>query len=32
MILDASSLAEVAPLELPLVLPHGLHGSWSANG
>ena len=28
VILDAASLAEVAVLELPLALPHGLHGSW----
>lgn len=29
VILDASSLAEVAVLELPLAIPHGLHGSWA---
>jgi all-trans-8'-apo-beta-carotenal 15,15'-oxygenase len=29
VILDAASLAEVAVLELPLAVPHGLHGSWS---
>lgn len=28
VILDAASLEEVAVLELPLALPHGLHGSW----
>jgi all-trans-8'-apo-beta-carotenal 15,15'-oxygenase len=28
VILDAATLAEVAVLELPLALPHGLHGSW----
>jgi all-trans-8'-apo-beta-carotenal 15,15'-oxygenase len=28
VILDAASLAEVAVLELPLAVPHGLHGSW----
>ncbi|MFN9070937.1 MAG: carotenoid oxygenase family protein [Cyanobacteriota bacterium] len=28
VILDAASMAEVAVLELPLALPHGLHGSW----
>ena len=28
-ILDAASLAEVAVLELPLAVPHGLHGSWA---
>ncbi|MFO7627923.1 MAG: carotenoid oxygenase family protein [Prochlorococcaceae cyanobacterium] len=30
VILDAASLAEVAVLELPLAIPHGLHGSWVA--
>ncbi len=29
VILDAVSLAEVAVLELPLAVPHGLHGSWA---
>ncbi len=29
VILDAASLAEVAVLELPLAVPHGLHGSWA---
>jgi all-trans-8'-apo-beta-carotenal 15,15'-oxygenase len=29
VILDAASLAEVALLELPLAVPHGLHGSWA---
>ena len=28
VILDAASMAEVAVLELPLAVPHGLHGSW----
>jgi all-trans-8'-apo-beta-carotenal 15,15'-oxygenase len=28
VILDAASLAEVAVLELPLAIPHGLHGSF----
>ncbi|MFM7641367.1 MAG: carotenoid oxygenase family protein, partial [Cyanobium sp.] len=28
VILDAASMAEAAVLELPLALPHGLHGSW----
>lgn len=28
-ILDARDLSEVALLELPLAIPHGLHGSWS---
>ena len=28
VILDAASMAEVAVVELPLALPHGLHGSW----
>lgn len=32
VILDASTLAEVALLELPVGVPHGLHGSWCANG
>ena len=30
VILDAATLEEVAVLELPLALPHGLHGSWVA--
>ena len=29
VILDASDLSEVTVLELPLAVPHGLHGSWS---
>jgi all-trans-8'-apo-beta-carotenal 15,15'-oxygenase len=29
VILDAASLAEVAVLELPLAVPHGLHGSFA---
>ena len=29
VILDAATLAEVAVLELPLAVPHGLHGSWA---
>jgi len=29
VILDAASLVEVAVLELPLAVPHGLHGSWA---
>ncbi|MBM5783895.1 MAG: Apocarotenoid-15,15'-oxygenase [Cyanobacteria bacterium K_DeepCast_35m_m1_288] len=29
VILDAASMAEVALLELPLAVPHGLHGSWA---
>jgi all-trans-8'-apo-beta-carotenal 15,15'-oxygenase len=29
VILDAASMAEVAVLELPLAVPHGLHGSWA---
>jgi all-trans-8'-apo-beta-carotenal 15,15'-oxygenase len=29
VILDAASLAELAVLELPLAVPHGLHGSWA---
>ncbi|MEB3263544.1 MAG: carotenoid oxygenase family protein [Synechococcus sp.] len=28
VILDAADLSEVAVLELPLAIPHGLHGSW----
>jgi all-trans-8'-apo-beta-carotenal 15,15'-oxygenase len=28
VILDAASMAELAVLELPLAVPHGLHGSW----
>lgn len=30
VILDAATLAEVAVLELPLAIPHGLHGSFVA--
>ena len=30
VILDAASMEEVALLELPLALPHGLHGSFVA--
>jgi len=30
VILDAATMDEVAVLELPLALPHGLHGSWVA--
>ena len=30
VVLDAASMAEVAVLELPLAIPHGLHGSWVA--
>ena len=30
VILAASDLKEVAVLELPLAIPHGLHGSWVA--
>jgi all-trans-8'-apo-beta-carotenal 15,15'-oxygenase len=29
VILKARDLSEVAVLELPLAVPHGLHGSWS---
>ena len=29
VILDAASMAEAAVLELPLAVPHGLHGSWA---
>ena len=29
VILSADELAEVAVLELPLAVPHGLHGSWA---
>ena len=29
VILDSASMAEVAVLELPLAVPHGLHGSWA---
>ena len=28
VILDAAELHEVAVIELPLAIPHGLHGSW----
>ena len=28
VILDAADLKELAVLELPLAIPHGLHGSW----
>ena len=30
VILDAADLQELAVLELPLAIPHGLHGSWVA--
>jgi len=30
VILNARDLSEVAVLELPLAVPHGLHGSWAA--
>ena len=30
VILDAASMREQAVLELPLAIPHGLHGSWAA--
>jgi all-trans-8'-apo-beta-carotenal 15,15'-oxygenase len=30
VILNAADLSEVAVLELPLAIPHGLHGSWAA--
>jgi len=29
VILNARDLSEVAVLELPLAVPHGLHGSWA---
>ena len=29
VILNARDLSEVAVFELPLAVPHGLHGSWS---
>jgi all-trans-8'-apo-beta-carotenal 15,15'-oxygenase len=29
VILNAVDLSEVAVLELPLAIPHGLHGSWA---
>ena len=29
--LNAADLSEVAVLELPLAIPHGLHGSWAAS-
>jgi all-trans-8'-apo-beta-carotenal 15,15'-oxygenase len=32
VILDAASLAEVAVLEMPVAIPHGLHGSFVAGG
>ena len=31
VILNAADLSEVALLELPLAIPHGLHGSWAAS-
>lgn len=30
VVLDAASMGEEAVLELPLAIPHGLHGSWVA--
>lgn len=30
VVLDAASMGEVAVLELPLAIPHGLHGNWVA--
>ena len=30
VILDAADMTEQAVLELPLAIPYGLHGSWSA--
>jgi all-trans-8'-apo-beta-carotenal 15,15'-oxygenase len=32
VILDAGSLQEQAVFELPLAIPHGLHGSWVHSG
>ena len=29
VILNARDLSEVAVLEMPLAVPHGLHGSWA---
>ena len=31
VILNAADLSEAAVLELPLAIPHGLHGSWAAS-
>ena len=31
VIRNAADLSEVALLELPLAIPHGLHGSWAAS-
>ncbi len=31
VILNARDLAQIAVLELPLAIPHGLHGSWAAS-
>ena len=31
VILDASNLSEVAVLEIPIAMPHGLHGCWVPN-
>ena len=30
VILNAADMTEQAVLELPLAIPYGLHGSWSA--
>ena len=30
VVLDAASMEEQALVELPLAIPHGLHGSWVA--
>ena len=32
VILDASDLSVLCVVELPLAIPHGLHGSWSPHG
>ena len=31
VLLNSADLSEVAVLELPLAIPHGLHGSWAAS-